>query len=283
MEIKIMADRMIDLPKEELDSLNISTMSCYVNMNGKSYEDLIDVYPDDIFTQLKKTGKIAQTAAKSPEEYYNFFEPFTGENKAVIHFAVSSGISSIYENAVLAASRLPNTYVIDTRTLCNGIALLAKYAIELIEGGETDAKKVYELCLEKRAKVQGSFLIATLECLRKGGRCSGMQYFASNLLKIKPVITLGKSDGRMQIRDKILGGQRHVLAKYIARTFKEYPNPDLKQLYIAHFCKDELLIQYVVDTVAQHHKFENIQINTGGCNCAIHSGTNTFGIFYFVQ
>jgi len=283
MKIKITADRMIDLPEEELKRLDITTMSCYVNMGGISYEDLIDIFPDVVFSHLNKTGEIAQTAAKSPEEYYNFFKPFVDNGRAVIHFAVSSGISSIYDNAAKAAKGLAGTYVIDTRTLSNGIALLVNYAIELIENGEDDPQKIYNMCLKQREKLQDSFVIDTLECLYKGGRCSRLQFYAANLLKIKPVVTLDKTNGKMIIREKCKGNSRRAIADYVANCFKKYPNPDLKNVYIIHYCKDELLVKYFMDTVNSYYKFENINVGLTGCNCTIHCGPNTFGLFYFIK
>jgi len=282
-KIKITADRIIDLPKEELEKLNISTISCYVNMGGQSYDDMVDIVPDDIFAHLKKTGELAKTAAKSPDAYYNFFKQFTDQGLSVIHFAASSGTSIICSCAQAAAARLPGVYVVDTLSLSSGLALLASYAMELIANGETDPEKIAALCVLKREKLQSSFVIETMECIHKGGRCSSLQYFAARLLKIKPVISLDKTTGKMSPREKHLGSYRNAIAKYVKNTFEKFPNPDLGHLYITHYCKDENLINYVVDTVAAHHKFENIHIGLTGCNCAIHCGPNTFGIFYLQQ
>ena len=281
--IKITADRIIDLPVKELEKLNISTISCYVNMGGESYDDMINISPDEIFAHLKKTGELAKTAAKSPDAYYNFFKQFTDKGLPIIHFAASSGTSLICSCAKMAAERLPNVYVVDTLSLSGGLALLAGYAMELIKKGQTDPKIIYELCLEKREKLQSSFVIETLECLHKGGRCSSLQYLAARILKIKPVISLDKVTGKMSPREKHLGGYRGVLAKYIKSTFEKFPNPDLRFLYITHYCKDEALINYFLDTVATHHKFEKVVVNLTGCNCAIHCGPNSFGMFYFQQ
>lgn len=283
MKIKITADRMIDLPDEELKKINVPTMSCYVSMGGKSYEDLIDIFPDDIVDHLNKTGEIAKTAAKSPDEYYNFFKPYVDDGQAVIHFAVTSGISSIFNYATKAAERLPETYVIDSRTLSNGISLLVYYAMELIKNGEDDPKKIYDLCCAKREKIQDSFIIDTLEYLRKGGRCSALQYYAANIFKIKPVISISKTNGKMTIREKCRGNRRRAIADYVANTFEKYPDPDLKNLYVIHYCKDEALIQYFIDTISSYHKFENIKLGFPSCNSTIHSGPNTFGFFYFVK
>jgi DegV family protein with EDD domain len=202
---------------------------------------------------------------------------------AILHFAASSGISAICSHAQQASERLPNAYVVDTRSLGNGVALLAKYAYKLMEEGETDPKAVYEKCLEKREKLQGSFLIETLECLYKGGRCSTLQYYGANLLKIKPVITLDKSNGKMIIREKCRGKHRNALEDYIKKTFERFPNPELKDLYIQHYCKDEELVKFFVDKVATHYQFENVHVGMPGCNCSIHCGPNTFGLFYFVK
>ena len=120
---------MIDLSKEELAELNIDTISCYINMDNKSYSDLEDVFPEDVFRFMEKTGQVAKTAAKSPALYSEFFGRFVEKGDTVIHFAVSSGISSIAENAKTAAKDYPEkVFVIDTLLLSNGIALLVKYA-----------------------------------------------------------------------------------------------------------------------------------------------------------
>jgi DegV family protein with EDD domain len=282
MAIKITADRMIDLSDKELESLNISTMSCYISMGGKSYEDLIDVFPDDIFAHLRKTGEVSKTAAKSPDAYYDFFKPFVDRGDSVIHFSAASGISAISHYSDIAASRLKGVYTIDTKTLSNGIALLAKYAIAQIEKGETDPEKIVALCKEQRKKLQGSFLLDTLECLYKGGRCSGFQMFGANLFKIKPVITLSDT-GHMVTREKCRGNLPRAVAQYIKNSFEKFPNPDLKNLYIAHCVKDESLREHFINTVKLYHNFENIHWNDCSCNCAVHCGPNVFGFFYFMK
>ena len=279
LAIKITSDRMIDLSNEELKELNISTMSCFVNLAGKSYSDLEDIFPEDVFTYFEEHNELAKTAAKSPELYYAFFEPFIKNGDSIIHFAASSGISSICENAKIAGKQLGNVFVVDTLTLSNGIALLAKYAIELIRQGEKDTKKVYELCLAKRDKIRGSFIIETLDCLYKGGRCSSMQLFGANLLKIRPVIAMNEK-GQMQIREKYRGKYLSAVARYIAHTFEKFPNPDLSQLYLLHSCKNDTMNDFLLEEIAKYHKFDKINFNACSCNCAIHSGRGAMGMFF---
>jgi len=280
LSIKIVSDRIIDLPGEELAALGIDTISCYINMDGKSYSDLDDVFPEDVFAFMDRTGRVAQTAAKSPELYAEFFGQFVEKGHTVIHFAASSGISAICSHAQIAAKNFPGkVYVVDTHRLSNGVALLAKYALKLIAEGETDAAKIAALAERKIPKVQGSFLLETLDCLYKGGRCSGMTYYAANFLKIKPVIHMNET-GHMVVREKYRGSQTRVLEPYIRATFEKYPDPDLEILYVAYTTYNKAVQENIVKIIRKYHNFKKIQFSHVGCNCAVHSGRNTIGLFY---
>ena len=283
MSIKIVADRMIDLPKEELETLGIDTISCYINMGGRSYSDLDDIFPDDIFDYMDKTGNVAQTAAKSPALYSEFFGQYVAKGDTVIHFAVSSGISSIAKNAKTAAEDFPKkVFVIDTLRLSNGIALLAKYALKLIAEGETDASIIVSSVEQKIPKIQGSFLLDTLDCLYKGGRCNGMTYYAANVFKIKPAIHMNDL-GQMVVREKYRGNQERVLEQYIKTTFEKFPNPDLEQLYVVYTTYNEAVQDNIRNIVSKYHCFKNIKFSFVSCNCAVHSGRNTIGLFYMCK
>lgn len=283
MGIKIVSDRMIDLPEEELAALNIDTISCYINIDDKSYSDLDDVFPEDVFKFMDKTGRVAQTAAKSPALYSEFFGQFVDNGDTVIHFAASSGISSIVANAEIAANDYPGkVFVIDTLLLSNGIALLVKYALRLISDGETDPEIIVKLVKQKIPKIQASFLIDTLDALYKGGRCSGAVYYAANILRIKPVIYMNET-GHMVIREKFRGEQGKVLEQYIKRTFEKYPNPDLDQLYISYTTYNKTVQENILRIVAKYHTFKKVQFNYCSCNCCVHSGRNAIAMFYMFK
>ena len=283
MGIKIVADRIIDLPDKELADLDIDTISCYINMGGKSYSDLEDVFLEDVFRFMEETGRVATTAAKSPALYSEFFGKFVEKDDTVIHFAASSGISAIAANAKTAAKDYPGkVFVIDTLQLSFGIALLAKYALQLISDGETDVEKIVALVTAKIPKVQGSFILDTLDCLYKGGRCSGMTYYAANLLRIKPAIHMNET-GLMVVREKHRGSQARVLEPYIRTTFEKRPNPDLDLLYIAYTTYNEAVLNNILHIVAKYHRFKDVRIHDVSCNCAVHSGKNTIGLFYMCK
>jgi DegV family protein with EDD domain len=271
---------MIDLPAEQLDAMGISTISCFINMGGKSYSDLDDIFPEDVFVHMERTGEMAKTAAKSPEMYAEFFKPFVDNGDSVIHFAASSGISSICDNARAAGETFNGkVFVIDTLKLSNGIALLADYALALIKAGGKTAAQIAELLRQKVPKIQASFLINTLECLYRGGRCKGMVYYVANIFHIKPVIFMDPK-GDMIVREKFHGSYNACLEKYVKATFEKYPNPDLNKLYVICSTPSAELQTRMTELVSRYHAFKEIQFSVTGCNCAVHCGRNTVGIFY---
>jgi len=281
--IKLLADRMIDLTDEELRELDIDTISCYINMGGKSYSDLEDVFPDDVFAYMDATGQVAQTAAKSPAIYSEFFGKYVAQGHTVIHLAVSSGISSIAANAKLAAQDYPGkVFVIDTLLLSNGIALLAMFALERLAAGETDAARLAADIEAKIPKIQASFLIDSLDCIYRGGRCNGLTYYAANIFKIKPAIHMN-AQGQMVPRTKFRGARERVLEPYIKSTFEYRPDPDLRLLYVIQSTYDAEIEQTMREIIERYHHFDEIRFNTVSCNCCVHGGRNTVGLFYMCK
>ena len=285
MAIKITSDRMIDLSFDELDKLNIATIPCYINMDGKSYNDLDDIFPEDIFAYVERTKKMAMTAAKPPEAYAEFFEPFIKNGDTIIHFATSSGISAICSYSKVAAETFKNkVFVVDTLKLSNGIAILAKYAIDLIKKGEKNAKKIADMCTALIPKIACSFFLNDLEFLYRGGRCSGFAYYGANLLKIKPVIAMDET-GHMTVREKIKGKYEPAIKTYIQRNLEKYPpRKEAQDLYVPYSVKDDETKEYILKVIAEFgYKFNNIYFNKCGCNCAVHCGRNAIGMFYIME
>ncbi|MDE6293975.1 MAG: DegV family EDD domain-containing protein, partial [Clostridiales bacterium] len=173
--IKITTDSASDLNKM-FDSRDIGEFSLYVMLGDNQYLDDIDIQTPMIFNYYEKTGKLPTTAARSIEDFYEYFKSFTDQGMAVIHIAISSEISSTYSYAHAAAERLEDVYVIDGKSLSSGTGLLALAAADLRDNG-ADAKTIVETIEKRKLSVQASFIINTLEFLYKGGRCSGLSAF----------------------------------------------------------------------------------------------------------
>ena len=91
-------------------------------------------------------------------------------------------MSSMCNNARMAAEDVGNVFVVDSRNLSTGIALLVLKAVELAQNGE-GAEAIYNKIVDTIDKVNASFVIDTLLYLHKGGRCSAVAMLGANLLK----------------------------------------------------------------------------------------------------
>ena len=99
----------------------------------------------------------------------------------------SSGFSSCYQNACIAASELEHVYPFDSGTLSSGISLLVLFPADMAAEGKS-AEEILSALELYREKLDVSFVVDSLEYLRKGGRCSALAAMGANLLSLTPCI-----------------------------------------------------------------------------------------------
>ena len=230
MKIVISAESTIDLPKELLDKYNIKTTPFTINLGDELIEDHFGV-SKEIFEFVDKSKKLPKTSAVSPDQFKTHFENLKKDYDAIVHVSLSSLISSAYNNACMVAKEMENVYVVDSKSLSTGIALLAIKGKDLIDEGK-DAKEIFETLQALTPKVEASFVLERLNYLYKGGRCSALALLGANILKIKPQIIL--SVGRMIVGKKYMGNMTKVVDKYIDDLLDNNPNPILEHVFITH-------------------------------------------------
>ena len=142
-KIIISSDSTTDLSAELKERYNIKILPLGVNLGGKTYKDGLEITPDDIYEHHRKTGELPKTTAANVGESMDFFKQFTDEGKTVIHFTISSTMSSTYSNACLAAAEFENVYVIDSANLSTGAGLLVVNAAEMAAKG-MEAEEIVE-------------------------------------------------------------------------------------------------------------------------------------------
>ena len=183
--IVITCDSTADLSIELRERYNISVLPLGVTLGDKAYKDGVDINPDEIYAHHTKTGELPKTTAANIDEFLTFFKPFVDAGKTVVHIALSSSLSSTFNNGRLAAMELENVYVIDSKNLSTGEGLLVVAAAEMAQKG-MEAEEIVEAIEKLIPCVDASFVIDSLEYLHKGGRCSALAMLGANLLKLKP-------------------------------------------------------------------------------------------------
>lgn len=275
MKIAITAESTIDLPKELLEKYNIKTLPFTVILGDNEYKDG-EITSADIFKFVEDNKILPKTSAINQAQYTEFFESVLKDYDAVVHFCLSSQISSACNNAKLASSEMKNVYVVDTKSLSTGIALLAIYARELASDGKS-AEEIAKLAEERTKDVQASFVVKKLDYLHKGGRCSSIALLGANLLSIRPEIVL--NDGKMISAKKYLGKMEKVIEKYCKDVLTENQNPDKKYAFVTYTTATDEMVN-VAKTALNEAGFETIYETTAGATITSHCGENTLGILF---
>ena len=275
MKVAITAESTIDLPKELLEKYEIKTLPFSVILGDNEFKDG-EITSADIFKFVEENKILPKTSAINEAQYSEFFAETLKGNDAVIHFCLSGQISSACNNAKLAAEGLKNVFVVDSRSLSTGIALLAIYARELANDGKS-AEEIYELCTKRTKDVQASFVVKKLDYLHKGGRCSSIALLGANLLSIRPEIVL--SDGKMISAKKYLGKMEKVIEKYCKDVLADNPNPDKKYAFVTYTTATEEMVN-IAKNALKTAGFETIYETKAGATITSHCGENTLGILF---
>ena len=277
-KIKITADSTVDLSKELLERYNVTTIPLYVTMGEESYQDGITVTPEDIYAYYARTKTTPKTAAASMQDYIDFFSEQLKDCDTLIHFNISSEFSSTHQNARLAAEEVEGTvYVIDSRNLSTGTALLVLDACDMIAAGKS-AEEVVEAITAETERVEASFIINNLTFLHKGGRCSGVAALGANLLKLRPCILV--EEGKMNVGKKYRGVYNKCMAEYIKDRIADRDDIDTKRIFITHTKCDKDCIDAAYAAVKEYGKFEEILETTAGCTITTHCGEGTLGVLF---
>ena len=275
MKIAISTESTLDIPKELQKKYDIHVVPFQVLLGERSGFDG-DITPEDIFKFVDETGVLPKTSAVNEYQFDQHFSKLLKNHDAVIHISLSSCISSACINAAHAASIMHNVFVIDSKSLSTGIALLAIYARKLVDQG-LDAKEVAIKVKERVPYVQASFVINSLNYLYKGGRCSGLAMFSAAVFRIKPQLVV--KNGKMTPQKKYHGKSVACVSNYCRDTLAEFNNPDKSIAFVTH----SHATPEMVETAKEYLKkagFKTIYETVAQATITSHCGPKTLGILY---
>lgn len=275
MKIGISAESTIDLPKDLLEKFDIHTTPFTILLDEEVKLDG-EISPTEIFEFVKKTKVLPKTSAVNEAQYLEHFTSLLKTYDAVVHVTLSSSMSCAYENAKKASEKLENVFVVDSKSLSTGIALLAIYGQKLAQKGKSP-EQIVQTLEAKVPSVQASFVLEKLDYLYKGGRCSSLSFFGANLFKIKPQIIV--KNGKMGSYHKYRGTMEKVVSDYCRDTLKEFNTPDLDTAFVTYTTASDEMIN-IAQSALKEYGFKNIYTTKAGATISSHCGEHTLGILY---
>ncbi len=174
-------------------------------IDGKEYEDYIDITAEQFYQILVKNPNVPlSTAQASTGELIDIYNNFKKQGYTdVVAISISSKLSGTHQNMILASQMIEGlkVHVLDSKTVSYGQMYLVNTAAFMIKQGKK-AEEIMQKLLEMRDRIQIFVLVDTLKFLVKNGRLSATSGALGTLLKIKPLLNFDK-DGRLVPYEKI--------------------------------------------------------------------------------
>ncbi len=282
-KIILTADSTCDLTPELKEKFRVAAYTpLHIIVAQKSYDDGVNITPQEIYKQFDAVGTLPKTAAVNVGEYTDFFKRFTNQGYTVIHINIGSALSSSYQNACKAAEEIGNVYPVDSCNLSTGTAHIVIEASDMIKQG-LEADDIVERLKLLTKKVHSSFIINKLNYLRAGGRCSALAVLGANILQLKPCIEVNNRDGSMTVGKKYRGKLDSVLLQYVDEKLSSYDNIRYDKIFITHAGIGDDHVKTVFDHIKNKNLFENIYITTASCTISSHCGPGTLGILFMTE
>lgn len=280
-KVKIISDSTCDLSEELLAQFDVAVLPHPIVRDGELLQDNVTITPDDIYRHYEQTGGLCTTSAPNAYDYEMCWKHWLDEGYEIVHFTISSEMSTAYNQAMLAAEETGHVYPVDSRTLSTGIGLLVLEACDLREQG-LSAEKIAAKVREDADKCQASFLVDVIEYLWKGGRCSSVAAIGANILKLKPRIDV--LNGNMLSTKKYRGRTTKCFAAYADDMLKGKDNIRQNRIFITHSGIDPDIIELMKEKIHEWQPdIENIYVTRAGGTISCHCGPGTLGILYMYE
>lgn len=186
------------------------------------------------FYDSQRSGELTKTTQITPYQYINFFSKLLNEGYSILYLSLSSGLSSTYQSAMLAASELNDehkdekVYVVDSLGATGGIGVLLELACKYRKEG----KSIEENCAllnNAKLKLHHFFMVQDLMYLRRGGRVSGATAVVGTVLGIKPILKIDEN-GKLVNFAKRRGNK--LALEELAKLFNENYELNDSPIYI---------------------------------------------------
>ena len=280
---KIITDSTADLPKEYLQSNDISCVNLSYIVDGVTYgrgEEL----PCHDFYELMRKGNMPTTSQVNPDEAKEEFLKLIDEHKEILCLAFSSGLSGTYNSLRLAAEEVMsehpecNIIVVDTLCASLGEGLLVYKALQLRNAGKS-IKEVAEWVENHKLNLVHMFTVDDLFNLYRGGRVSKTTAIVGTVAGIKPVLHVD-DEGHLIAVGKVRGRKKALQALVNHMEEKQGSFADQNDIIFISHGDDWEAAEYVRDLIKERFGIESFLIDYVGPTIGSHAGPGVVALFF---
>ena len=278
MPVRIVVDSTADLVPQAAARVKIVPLT--IRFGDREYIDGVTIDSRKFYEMLVESDELPTTSQANPGVFADAFEEAVEEGFDVVCITCSGKLSGTHQSAVIAAQDYPGrVFVVDSKTIALGSAILTQYALELLDRG-LSAEAIAAELEHKRDKVRLIAMLDTLEYLKKGGRISATVAFAGGLLNIKPVVSI--EDGEIKMLGKARGSRQgnNLLVQEIHKAGGVDFGKPLMLGYTG--LSDTLLQKYIADSAALWQgNVEQLPVSVVGSVVGTHAGPGAVAVAFF--
>ena len=266
-----------DLSKEMIERYNVRVIPMHVTMDDKTYPDG-SFSVQKVFDYFDETGNIPKTSGSTPQGNSDAFREIVSKypDDYIIHIGYSQVTSVSYNSANIAAQDFKNIYLVDSKNVSIGAAVIVKATAEFIEQNpDVTPEEVVAFVEDIRERTQMVFLPKTLVYLKAGGRVSNLAFYGANLLRINPSIKL--ENGYLVSGEKYRGSFDRCVKKMINAFFEKY-NMDLDSIMIVISPGVEDSEKEMIVKLLKEKGINEVKWMQAGAVISSHGGPGAIGI-----
>lgn len=281
MSYRIITDSCCDLPETMYAELGLKMIPLTLNFRGAEHRDLSEGFIKEMYAGLR-AGEVATTAAANPDGWGQLIEPVLAAGEDALVLVFSSGLSTTYQSAVIAANELMEKYperkvnVVDTLCASLGQGLLVWHTCHKRDEGMS-LEELTAWCEENKLHLCHWFTVDDLMFLKRGGRVSAATALVGTMLQIKPVMHVD-NEGHLIKVGTARGRKASINA--LAAKMGETALPGVNDtVFICHGdCIDDA--NYLAEQVKAKYGVKEVLIYYTGAVIGSHSGPGTLALFY---
>ena len=281
MSYQIITDSGCDLPASMLQALSVTSVPLTVNFGGKALPDSVDEGIKEIYAGLR-AGQTATTSAINPDGWARAIEPALRSGQDALVLTFSSGLSTTYQSAVIAANDLKEQYpdrtvlVVDTLCASLGQGLLVYYTCKKRDEGMS-LQELAAWVEENRFHLCHWFTVDDLMYLKRGGRVSAATALVGTMLQIKPVLHVD-DEGHLISKAKARGRKASIeaLCNKAVELGEGYEND------VMYICHGDCLAdaEALAALLKKKCGVKEVFIGYTGAVIGSHSGPGTLALFF---
>ena len=279
---KIITDSACDLPVKMLKELDVTTVALTVNFRGETRNDSVDDAQVKELYDAMRGGEVATTAAVNPDGWSKVIESAVAEGFDAFVLAFSSGLSTTYQSAVIAANELAEKYpqrkimVVDGCAAALGQGLFVWHICKMRDVG-LSLEELAAWAEENKNHVAHWVTVDDLVYLKRGGRGSAATALVGTMLNSKPVLHVD-NEGHLVSMVKARG-RKAAINTLVSKLQELGGDWDNSTVFICHAdCIDDA--QRLAEIVKEKCGVQETFIGNLGAVIGSHAGPGTLALFF---